>query len=260
LNIQHDHGTAQESDSAIECWMLDVALAPLPRTAHDAGMILGPDVVLACPHCQTLARLFTVVSPDPTGAVSWTDGYQETPMTPVQPNLSRCRSCKKLMWVAECAPVGMIEASEPPKPEHAEWRELPYFDPADEADYLEAVKSGMAQYPEQETELRVFAWWRANDRQRRAESAARYPTSPESVENLERLVELLKDGEHEFVLFRAEALRELGRFDEARDALNGLCSDYALARERVASLIEEKSRNVEVLFASAETEGEPASS
>jgi hypothetical protein len=211
-------------------------------------MIQGPDVVLACPHCQTLARLFTVAGADATGGTSWTDGYQEMPMTPAQPNISRCRKCGKLMWVAQCAPVGMIEETEPPKPEHAEWRELPYLEPVDEAGYIEALETGMAEYPEQETELRVFAWWRSNDRNRRSQGPGRHPQSAEAVANLEKLVELLKDGEHEFVLFRAEALRQLGRFDEARDALHGLCSDYAIARDRIASLLEEKSRDVEVLF------------
>jgi hypothetical protein len=215
---------------------------------HFAPMIPGPDVVLACPHCQALSRLFTVAVPDGTGTLSWTDGYQESPMTPAQPNVARCRKCGKLIWVSQCVPVGMIERNEP-KPEQAEWRELPYLEPVDEADYLEAANSGMGAYPEQETELRVFAWWRGNDRYRRTDGPGRYPKSPEAVANLERLVDLLKDGEHEFVLFRAEALRELGRFDEARDALHGLCSDYALARERIASLVEEKSRDVELLFA-----------
>jgi hypothetical protein len=171
-------------------------------------------------------------------------------MTPAQPNVSRCRKCGKLMWVAQCPTIGVIEKDGPAKPEEAEWRELPYLEPVDEADYLEAVNSGMASFPEQETELRVFAWWRGNDRYRRLQGPGRYPTSPEAVANLERVVELLKDGEHEFVLFRAEALRELGRFDEARDALHGLCSDYALARERIAELVEDKSRDVELLFAS----------
>ena len=210
-------------------------------------MLQGPDVVLACPHCQSLARLFTVANPDPTGMVSWTDGCQEMPLTPAQPNLSRCKNCGKLMLVAECAPVGMIDESQP-QPEHEEWKKLPYVEPVEEKDYLEALKDGMAPDPERETELRVFAWWRANDAHRRNEGPGRYPQSPESVENLERLVELLKDGEHEFVLFRAEALRELGRFDEARDILHGICSDYAIARERLAELIEQKSRDVEVLF------------
>ena len=38
------------------------------------------------------------------------------------------------------------------------------------------------------------------------------------------------------------------RFDEARDILHGICSDYAIARERLAELIAQKSRDVEVLF------------
>ena len=211
-------------------------------------MLQGPDVVLACPHCQTLARLFTVANPDPSGAVSWSDGYQEMPLTPAQPNLSRCRNCGKLMWVAECPPMGMIDENQP-LPEHEEWKKLPYLEPVEEADYLEALKSGMAAHPEQETELRVFAWWRANDRHRRDEGPGRYPTAPESVENLEKLVELLKDGEHEFVLFRAEALRQLGRFDEARDMLHGICSDYAIAKGKMSELIGKRSRDVEVLFA-----------
>jgi len=209
-------------------------------------MIQGPDVVLACPHCQTLSRLFTVASADGTGFLSWTDGYQEMPMTPVQPNISRCRKCGKLMWVARCPHVATIEEG---NPEHAEYCALPYLEPVDEAGYLEAVETGMAAEPEQEAELRVFAWWRGNDRYRRLEGPGRYPKSPEAVANLEKLVELMKDGEHEFVLFRAEALRELGRFDEAREALCGLCSDYQLARDRITALLDEKSRDVELLFA-----------
>ena len=168
-------------------------------------------------------------------------------MTPAQPNLSRCQNCGKLMWVAECPPVGMIDENVP-SPEHEEWKKLPYVEPVEEADYLEALNSGMATNPDQETELRVFAWWRANDKHRRNEGTGRYPTAPESIENLEKLVELLKDGEHEFVLFRAEALRQLGRFDEAQDMLQGICSDYAIAKTILSELIEKKSRDVAVLF------------
>lgn len=211
-------------------------------------MLQGPDVVLACPHCQTAARLFTVANPDPTGSVSWSDGYQEMPLTPAQPNLARCRNCQKLMWVADCPQLAMLDESQP-LPEHERWKKLPYLEPVEEADYLEAIRLGLAPLPEQEMELRVFAWWRANDRHRRDEGTGRYPQSSESIENLERLVELLKDGEHEFVLFRAEALRQLGRFDEARDMLHGICSDYAIAKEKLAEFIEKKSRDVEILFA-----------
>jgi hypothetical protein len=62
------------------------------------------------------------------------------------------------------------------------------------------------------------------------------------------MIELTKDGEHELVLFRAEALRELGRFEEAQESLYGLCSDYAPAREKLAELIAARSRDLDVLF------------
>jgi hypothetical protein len=208
----------------------------------------GPDVVLACPHCQTLARLFKVESADDSGCTSWTDGYQEMPMTPAQPNVSRCRGCGKLMWVSQCVPAGMIDEDEPPEPGRAGWHELPYLEPVDEAGYLEALETGMAGHLGQETELRVFAWWRGNDQYRRSEGPGRHPKSPEAIANLEKLLELLREGEHEFVLFRAEGLRQLGRFDDSREALHGLCSDYASARDRIALLLDARSRDVEVLF------------
>lgn len=210
-------------------------------------MIQGPDIVVACQHCRVPSRLFTVLEADSTGSVSWTDGYQEMPLTPSQPNLSRCRECGKLMWVAQCPPLGMIDANDP-QPQHEEWMKLPYLEPVGEKDYLEALAAGMGEQPEQEMELRIFAWWRANDRHRRSEGTGRYPQTPEAVANLERLVELLREGEHEFVLFRAEALRELGRFDEAAEMLHCICSDFDAARGVLMDLIAKKSRDVEMLF------------
>ena len=96
--------------------------------------------------------------------------------------------------------------------------------------------------------LRIHAWWRGNDRFRKLESPGRHPSTPEAIANAERMIELTKDGEHELVLFRAEALRELGRFEEAQESLYGLCSDYAPAREKLAELIAARSRDLDVLF------------
>jgi hypothetical protein len=144
-----------------------------------------------------------------------------------------------------------FSASAPPEEGVApppEWLAAPKMISVDEAGFLEALRTGLAASPDQELELRVFAWWRGNDRFRDSEVPGRFPTSPEAIENAERLIEMTKDGEHELVLFRAEALRQLGRFEEARESLFGLCSDYAPARERLTELIEAKSRDLEVMF------------
>lgn len=231
-------------------------------------MIPGPDYILACPHCGALTRVFTIMEADPTGTVSWTDGYQHAPHTPRHPNLMRCHQCGQLHWLVESPQVGMIdppdmvaegasprfaifgqeEQPEPGTPPPPGWVEAPQVLGLEESDYFEALRAGMGVTTEQEIELRVHAWWRGNDRFRKSEGKGRHPTSPQAVENLQRLIELTEEGDHELVLFRAEALRQLGRFDEAEEALYGLCSDYAAAREKMLELLRERSRELEVLF------------
>jgi hypothetical protein len=234
---------------------------------HRPQMIPGPDLVLACPHCGAVARLFTLSQGSAVGAISWTDGYQEAPYAPMQPNVVRCHHCSTLHWTVEAKELGMIEPSASadnravkfadltspapaadgtPAPE--DWAAAPQMKRLDQAGYLEALKEGLATTTDQELELRIHAWWRGNDPHRKLEHPGRYPSTPEAVTNAERLIELAKDGEHELVLFRAEALRELGRFEEAQESLYGLCSDYAPAREKLAELIKARSRDLDVLF------------
>ena len=230
-------------------------------------MIPGPDLVLACPHCGATARLFTLAEGSPLGAISWTDGYQHAPDAPAQPNVVRCKSCGKVHWTMEAREVGMIEptataenrmvkfadlASAAPAadgvPAPEVWAAAPQMERLDEAGYLEALKGGLATTQDQELELRIHAWWRGNDQFRKLEQPGRYPSTAEAITNAERLIELTKEGEHELVLFRAEALRELGRFEEAKESLYGLCSDYAPAREKLSELIAAGSRDLDVLF------------
>jgi hypothetical protein len=230
-------------------------------------MIPGPDLVLACPYCGALARLFTLAQGSPIGAISWTDGCQDAPDAPAQPNVTRCHACGKVHWTVQAKEVGMIEptataanravkfadfANAAPAEEGMlapeDWAGAPQMQRLDESGYLEALEQGLATTPEQELELRIHAWWRGNDRHRKLDTSDRYPSTPAAIANAERLIELTNDGEHELVLFRAEALRELGRFEEAQAALYGLCSDYAPAREKLSELIAERSRDLDVLF------------
>ncbi len=211
-------------------------------------MTPGPDLVLACPHCGAAARLFTIESADAAGTISWTDGCQQAPDVPLQPNVARCHACKKLYWAGQAQQLGWLAAEVELPPEHEAWRTAPLIEPLDAGGYYEAIESGLAQTAEQELELRIFAWWRGNDRFRCESAAARFATDEHAVKNMERLIELCATGDHEILLFRAEALRELGRFEEATEALYGLCSDYALAREKLSELIQAKSRDLTRLF------------
>jgi hypothetical protein len=221
-------------------------------------MTPGPDAVFACPHCSAVARLATIEEADTSGAVSWTDGYQECPGIPRHPNVLRCQGCKKFYWLGEARQLGWYALGIELPPELAGWATAPMMEPLDEAGYHEALASGMAQNPERELELRVHAWWRGNDRFRQSGGTAAPARDERQIANMERMIELCAQGDHEILLFRAEALRELGRFDEASEALYGLCSDYAAARERIAALVQAQSRDLAVLFAQGGADSQAA--
>jgi len=196
------------------------------------------EIVLACPSCHVGARL-TAFEPDDTDqAITWTDGYREIAGVPPPLQLVRCCACNAFYWTDMATPVLEPLASD----------SVAEIETPDENSYYEAIDRGLGSDQERELALRVLAWWRGNDRFRKDAARDRYPTDRRAIRNIERLVDLCGDGNHEILLTRVEALRQLGRFDEASETLAGICSDYELAAVRYGSLIAAHSRHLEILF------------
>lgn len=193
-------------------------------------MIPGPDIILACPHCNALARHGSLLSGNTFGEQLWTDGKRVAPMCPFPPAYVRCRSCRGFHWLDDARRVGRIpgpfdenpDAEVPP-----EWLAAPEVEEPTPAGYLEAIETGAID-PEPELDMRVRAMWRGNApfREHAPSDAAhaRAVDAPVDAEarrlNLEAIVDLLADADGDRLLMRAEALRELGRFDEAVAALD----------------------------------------
>lgn len=211
-------------------------------------MFNDADLVLACPYCNTPARLFQLASNITIGAYTWTDGWMDAPMMPRAPRIARCRECHKIFWVFTAPQLAMIPLGE--KGEAAgEYKDTPHLGPLDEAGCFEALREGLGQGDDLELELRVFTWWRGNDAFREPDRPPGHSTSAEAIANMERFIELAKDGDEDLLLFRAEALRHLGRFDEARETLDGVgCSDYWPAKSRQLELLDAQNRDVAILF------------
>jgi hypothetical protein len=130
-------------------------------------------------------------------------------MLPQQPLLVRCPHCSALVWVDEQELVG---SQSPWEREDGAFREAKHYLTPTASDYEPMVSAwahdrGKCRY------LRMHAWWAANDARRR--SALPAPFSDEEVRNLEGLIELLDESLNEDRLMKAEALRELSRFEEA---------------------------------------------
>ena len=210
-------------------------------------MIPDADLIIACPHCAVPARVFQLFSGNTLEAITWTDGWMEAPMLPRAPRITRCHACGKIYWVFMAPQLGYVPLDEANKA--GEFADAPHIGPLDEASCFEALREGLGASSDLELELRVFTWWRGNDAFRDPASSPGHSTSKEALENIERMIEMTKDGDEDLLLFRAEALRHLGRFDEVKETLQGVgCSDYWPAKSRQLELMEAGDRNVAILY------------
>ena len=102
-------------------------------------------------------------------------------------------------------------------------------------DYFLAIEAGLAKDEGQEKSLRLMAWWRANDSAREWRHAAEVtPASPDGFRrNLLRLVDLLTDDNDNDRLMRAEALRELGEFAAAKQALREVSTELGWVADQI---------------------------
>lgn len=212
-------------------------------------MIPDADAIIACPYCDAPARVFQLISGNTFGAITWTDGWVDAPMMPRAPRITRCAHCRKIYWAGTARQLGFVSLGDTSEAAGA-FKDAPHAGPLSEADCFEALRDGLAPTTDLELELRVFAWWRGNDAFREPAHSPGHLTSPDAIANAERVVELTADTyEEDLALFRAEALRHLGRFDEARTTLDRVgCSDYWPAKSRQLGLLDEQDRNVRILF------------
>ncbi|MFP2909603.1 ribosomal protein L7/L12 [Pyxidicoccus sp. 3LFB2] len=118
-----------------------------------------------------------------------------------------------------------------------EWASAPYVEEPDEVGFLEALAQEVAQGPDEERELRLRAWWAGNETYRRGTPWLPFSQrSSGARDNLRALVPLCAPDEPTQRLLRAEALRELERFDEARALLAG---EFPAPLDRAAAAIRE---------------------
>ena len=203
-------------------------------------MILGPNQIVACPHCGALAHYRTLVSGNTFGAVAWTDGRQYAQMMVEPPAVVKCHACAKCYWLTDATEIGVVARdfrAKEPVPEA--WSKAPEVKEPSADEYLDAIEAGLAKDRAQEKSLRLLAWWRGNDPYREWRFAAEAtPASPDGFrQNLRRFADLLSDDTDNDRVMKAEVLRELGQFKAAQAALGEVASrDFDWFVERIRTL------------------------
>jgi hypothetical protein len=214
-------------------------------------MLPGPTEIIACPTCGGQLKRETWLSGNTFGAKLYTDGRQVAPMMPWQAPVCRCPHCSAFFWLTNALEIGTTGDGEE-SDVRSELRDPLALPEPSEADYYDALKSGLAKDRDQERQLRVLAWWRSNDVFRelgsQPMSAPAGPTMRR--ENLDSLLALLaKEDGPEAVIMRAELLRELDEFDRACAVLDSLSDpNFNWVAVQLRALCEKRDTQVQELL------------
>ncbi|CAN5466259.1 hypothetical protein BH09VER1_BH09VER1_25970 [soil metagenome] len=186
-------------------------------------------IYVECPHCQELQDIQWYGGEHAYWSDPWTDGKRSNwHIRDFNDELCRGYSCGKLFWTSDALP-SEERASER---QMAEGQGRPrgclvkVSDNNNTYIWGEALV-GMCKTPAQEIYMRMYLWWLRNDPfrplvkpssegKRCRITFAQIEMGSDFVENLERLIALFDEkADPRELLLKAEALRELERFDEA---------------------------------------------
>ena len=173
-------------------------------------MLPGPTIIKRCSFCSKSIEHYTVASGNTFGATFWTDGKREAPMLPDQPLLLLCPHCNAALWIDELEELGEFEYSEnrPNKFNDA----IPCKTPSIN-NYVTLLERGVGSR-EKERYLRLQLWWADNGLRRT--SATEVPISVREASNMKALAEMLDEKNADDLVMKAEVMRELGCYDDAK--------------------------------------------
>lgn len=213
-------------------------------------MIPGPDKIKECTECKRDFKEASVESGNTFGATYWTDGKREAPMLPDQEWLLICPHCSAGLWSDELDVIAELNVlfGHADYSDDEEYSNTPYAKTPSINDFHQTLISQTLDN-EKTQYLRVKIWWTGNDVRRENPDGAAMTAL--EIDNLVALIPMLTQGDadDQSLIMKAEALRELGRFDDALLVLDKI-TDRQLAKavDQVRQLAMDKDWVVRQLF------------
>lgn len=201
-------------------------------------MKLGPDLIIACPHCGFLARKRTILSGNTFGAKLWSDGKLKARMWLDLPKVTKCSSCKHFYWIDEVEVKGEIDLFDnKTKNIPQEWENAQPIMYLTIDEYIEVLETDVPNDVQKERYLRKQFWWSVNDILRENLNA-QIPTYylQKLHENLAKLTLLLDEYNPNDRIIKAEIARETGDFKEAIRLLEGVPENYSWVVNKIMEL------------------------
>ena len=185
----------------------------------------GPTIIRKCSICSNPIEQPTLASGNTFGATLWTDGKREAPMLPDEPWLVMCPHCHAPLWIDELEELGEVD---PFGETDSEFQNVIEYETPSLNDYFAVLERGLASL-EKEHYIRLRTWWAGNDKRR--VNVGETLTKPQEKSNLIALAQLLDESSDNDLVMKAEIMRELGHFEEAKalliKALGGRMSQVA---------------------------------
>ena len=165
-------------------------------------------------------------------------------MLPDRPLLVMCPHCHVPLWIDEVEKLGVVG---PWGDGEGQFKDARCYETPSADDYFALLALGVGE-PRKEQYVRVRAWWAGND-ERRATAGRECPITSREAANVTALALTLDESDARELLMKAEAMRELGRFDDALSLL-AKSSDEGTAKavEIIRNLSERHDTCVRVMY------------
>jgi hypothetical protein len=131
-------------------------------------------------------------------------------MRPDQPWLVTCPHCHAPLWIDELEELDKID---PWEERHGKFKDAITYESPSLNNYFTLLEKGVFT-PEKERYVRLCAWWAGNDVRRT--NTGEIPISSREASNLTAFAQMLDESDASSLVMKAEVMRELGRFDDAR--------------------------------------------
>lgn len=235
-------------------------------------MLPGPTLIYCCHSCRGLFSRGSLASGNTLGATYRSDGKMNARMLPTTPPLVACPVCHEPFLMLGATPVDEFDRYSFGRSLFQESKSAT----AEELAERQALKAKKEKYKaveeylligarqcieyvfsiplgEYEFALRMYAWQRVND-ERIADGYRAF--TPAEVLNLQGLLKIVEKNTDSGRVLRAEIFRELGQFDDASEALTGVCDDeMASWAEQVMRAIERQDADP-FIYASKQDDGD----
>jgi len=152
-------------------------------------------------------------------------------MLPDQPWLVKCQHCGALIWIDALEKVGEVD---PFGKDDAKFRDVDSYDTPSIRDCFAVLKGGVSD-TQKVRYLRRLVWWMGNDARRSGGDFL--PLSDDEIANLRAFAALLDESDENDRIVKAEAMRELGKYEEAMALLSRpFSAELAQAADIIKSL------------------------